>query len=133
MEKSEMVSMEMEKDQAEKMYGEKTIMADAPKYPYGLKINLDETSMGKLGIEGLPAVGQKMMLHAVVEVCSVSAYDSKEGGLKKGMDLQIVAMELEEKKEEMLESKSEEKKEEMLQDKGALPSAFYAASPEYRG
>lgn len=65
-----------------------------PEYPYGLKISLQNESLKKLGIKEMPEVGQKMMVHAMCEVCSVSKYDSKEGGEVKSMELQITDMEL---------------------------------------
>lgn len=126
-----LVSMAIEKSEADKLYGQPTVMADAPKYPYGLRLSLDSVALDKLGVDKLPGVGEKLMLHAVVEVCCVSAYDSKDGGLKKSIDLQITDLEIESYKEEKEESAGQEKQE-MLQNKGALPSTFYAASPEYK-
>lgn len=65
-----------------------------PEYPYGLKISLQNESLKKLGLKELPEVGKKMMLHAMVECCAVSKYDSKEGGEVKSLELQITDMEL---------------------------------------
>lgn len=64
-------------------------------YPYGLQLSLDEEVMAKLGIKALPAVGQKMVLQATVEVCATSQYDSKEGEPSQNVSLQITAMGLE--------------------------------------
>lgn len=88
-----MVSMENDADEAKEMA--KPEMADVPKYPYGLKISLNHDSIEKLGMPAMPAVGKKMMLHAMVEVCCVSEYDSKEGGKNSSMELQITSMGLE--------------------------------------
>lgn len=64
------------------------------KYPWGLRITLDDDSLAKLGITQLPAVGTTMTLNATVEVCSTSAYADKEGEPENSVSLQITAMEL---------------------------------------
>jgi len=68
---------------------------DQPMYPYGLRICLNNDVLKMLGIKDLPGVGEKMKLEAVVEVCSVSQYESKDGGPNLNMDLQIVEMGIE--------------------------------------
>lgn len=70
-----------------------------PKYPYGLSINLCDETLAKLGITELPAVGTKMMLHAMVEVTSTSQYE-RQDEKEININLQITDMELaaEEKK-----------------------------------
>lgn len=67
---------------------------DAPKYPWGLKITLDDDALEKLGITSLPAVGSKMTISATCEVCSTSAYSDQAGEPETSMSLQITAMEL---------------------------------------
>lgn len=89
-----LVSMKIEKDAAEKLYGEPTVGMPEMQYPYGLKICLDEASLSKLGIQELPEVGQKMTIEALVEVVSVSKYDTKQSGVDRKVDLQITDMEL---------------------------------------
>lgn len=91
----DMKMVSMENDAAEAKEASMPTLADAPKYPYGLKISLNNDSIEKLGIPAMPAVGKKMMLHAMVEVCCVSEYDSKEGGKNSSMELQITEMALE--------------------------------------
>lgn len=66
---------------------------DAPAYPWGLRIELNDESMKKLGMEKLPDVGEKMMLRANVVVERVSQNDTKEGK-RQDMSLQITEMEL---------------------------------------
>jgi hypothetical protein len=46
--------------------------AEAPKYPWGLCIELNEDSLKKLGITSLPAVGATMSIVAKAEVQSAS-------------------------------------------------------------
>jgi hypothetical protein len=67
---------------------------DAPRYPYGLQLNLDTEALKKLGIEKLPSVGEKFVLTAEVEVISIHSHESLMGGDSKGMGLQITAMAL---------------------------------------
>lgn len=81
-----------------KEYSPETVMAESPKYPYGLRLSLDEESLAKLGLVELPQVGASMMITAKVEVCSISQYESKEGGADKRMELQITDMGLEAEK-----------------------------------
>lgn len=55
------------------------VASDGPsyrdRYPWGLEVRLDTTSLEKLGITKLPAVGKKMRLTAEVKVESVSQND----------------------------------------------------------
>lgn len=121
-----MVSMKMEKDAAQKLYGEPTLGMPEMEYPYGLKICLDEASIQKLGLQEMPQIGAKMKIEAIVEVCAVSKYDTKESGQQRKIDLQITDMEIE--KGEVEESKP-------VQAQGQppiSPNAFYGG-PEYRG
>lgn len=67
---------------------------DEPAYPYGLRISLDDDSLTKLGITELPKVGSPMHVLAVVEIVSTSDYESKEGGERKSLELQITDMAL---------------------------------------
>lgn len=66
---------------------------DPPEYGYGLRIDLDEDALQKLGIKELPDVESIMNLEAMVEVCSVSSFDSKDGE-KRSICLQITDMAL---------------------------------------
>lgn len=87
-----LISMELEKSDAEAMYG--ADMSEQPKYPYGLQLSLDEGLLAKLGLRELPAVGTDMKLVAEVEICSVSSYEAKDGSPDQRVCLQIEAMSL---------------------------------------
>lgn len=63
-----LVSMKKEKAQSSD-----AICVASSEYPYGLKIELNEESFKKLGIE-LPKMESKFSLQGVVEVCSVSTF-----------------------------------------------------------
>lgn len=75
--------------------------ANEPKYPYGLCLCLDESSLKKLGIKNLPKVGQSMSINAKVMVKSISEYESMHNGERRSMDLQITAMEIVSSKKEV--------------------------------
>lgn len=65
---------------------------DAPEYPYGLRIVLDNEILEKLGITALPEVGERMHLVAHVTVRSVSEYEHQGEGLLRSVELQITDM-----------------------------------------
>jgi hypothetical protein len=67
---------------------------DAPEYPYGLKVELENDALEKLGITSLPDVGTPMVLTARVEVCGVSAYESTDQEKRQSLSLQITDMAL---------------------------------------
>lgn len=67
---------------------------DGPRYPWGLCLNLDDATLKKLGIKGLPEVGSKMNLDAVVVVTSVSQNQQQDGDKTSSVSLQITNMEL---------------------------------------
>lgn len=87
-----MISMKLSPAEAK---GE-TMLAEAdeaPQYPYGLSICLDDETLDKLGITELPPVGTAFTLTARVEVCSTSQYQNQDGA-DASMSLQITDMEL---------------------------------------
>lgn len=52
---------------------------EAPAYPWGLRLDLEDATLKKLGIESPPAVGTKMMLTAMAEVTSASQRENQDG------------------------------------------------------
>lgn len=70
--------------------------SEAPKYPWGLCISLDDEALKKLGMDKLPEVGTKMRLMAMVDVSGVSTYSSQNNEGHRSMDLQITEMSLDE-------------------------------------
>jgi hypothetical protein len=66
---------------------------DAPKYPYGLTLNLDDEVLAKLGITTPPTVGTRMMVTAMVNVTSTSQY-ATQSGTDASVNLQITDMDL---------------------------------------
>lgn len=88
-----MINMKMTKEET-KEYTDDPSPADAPEYPYGLSIDLDDGSMEKLGITELPKVGDEMTITAKVVVTSTSSYDTQGGDPEKRVCLQITDMEM---------------------------------------
>lgn len=67
---------------------------DAPRYPWGLQVRLEDDELEKLGITALPNVGDEQLLVATVKVTSVSERDD-ESGTTRSVGLQITDMHLE--------------------------------------
>lgn len=88
-----LVSMKMSREEA-KEYNTIETSDDGPRYPYGLRIDLNDDSLEKLGITALPKVGTEMTITAKVMVTSVSAYDSQGGEAEQSVGLQITDMEI---------------------------------------
>jgi hypothetical protein len=87
-----MIDMKMTAEEAK----EQSTSCDVERnpYPYGLRINLDDDALKKLGITTLPAVGSKLNFSAVAEVCSTSAYQDNGGEAETSISLQITGMEV---------------------------------------
>lgn len=60
-------------------------------YPYGLRITLDNESLKKLGMPGLPDVGEKLCIDADVTVISVQSVEEKDGA-RSSVELQITGL-----------------------------------------
>ena len=66
------------------------MMSDAPDYPYGLTLTLEEETIQKLGLEDDDLeVGYEMLLVAKVRVTSSSSHDSEENGVRRCVCLQL--------------------------------------------
>ncbi len=70
--------------------------SDGPQYPYGLRLCLDEQTITKLGFKELPSVKAKFTIECEVEVVALSCNESAMYGENRSMDLQIVAMAVDE-------------------------------------
>lgn len=67
--------------------------SDAPRYPYGLELRLDEEALAKLGITAPPSVGTTMMITAKVIVTSASQHQTQGGDPEFSSCWQITDME----------------------------------------
>lgn len=92
---TKLVNMKVSKAEREARYSEKSVAADAPSYPYGLSINLDDEALEKLGLEELPAVDAKVMIVAKATVTNVSSNASTGGEKRRSIALQITDLCLE--------------------------------------
>ena len=84
-----MVNMQQSVEEAQEELG----TSDAPKYPYGLELRLDEEALAKLGMSAPPAVGTVMTISAKVIVTSASQYQTLEGEPEASSCWQITDME----------------------------------------
>lgn len=89
-----MIDMKMTKEEAKEQYGAPSMSGSAPEYPYGLRLDLDDGSMEKLGLDKLPEVGSSMMISARVEVCCASETKTYDGDTERRLGLQITAMQV---------------------------------------
>ncbi len=89
---ADLKSMKMGKKEAKKMYGESIPSAEA-EYPWGLQIELDEESLGKLGmsIEDV-TVGDEVDVTAVAMVESLRMSQHQDGSKCENITLQITKM-----------------------------------------
>lgn len=63
-------------------------------YPYGLRLDLNDETLEKLGIDDLPAVGDDLDLDAEVQVRSVSENQYEGEDRRRSVTLQITKMKL---------------------------------------
>lgn len=75
----------------EQKEGEPALAVNKPKYPYGLEVRLDDSSLKKLGIKELPPVGTKMRLDAKVHVSGAMSNEGDHGKYR-SVTLQITHM-----------------------------------------
>lgn len=82
--------VDMKKTKKEKKNSEPmAIKADAPEYPYGLTIDLNDDSLDKLGIDTLPAVGDVFTVTAKARVTRVSQSSSESSGSNSHKDRNV--------------------------------------------
>ena len=99
-----MRSMELSKKEA-KESNTPTALGDsnAPRYPYGLEIRLDNESLTKLGMS-LPKVGSYVKIRAEACVTSVSENESKGGKAHRSVSLQIERLAVDDEPQTMEEA-----------------------------
>lgn len=72
---------------------ESAVLSEAPEFPWGLSVNLDEDSLEKLKVEKLPEVGDEFEMIATVKATAVSENED-EDGTRRSVSLQITDMAL---------------------------------------
>ncbi|MBX9959475.1 MAG: hypothetical protein K2Y15_05005 [Burkholderiaceae bacterium] len=65
------------------------------RYPYGLRLDLNNDTLEKLGMKSLPAVGTVLMFEAKAKVVG-SRQSATEGSENRSVELQITHLDLEE-------------------------------------
>jgi len=83
--------MEMSKEEA-KEYNNGPSPEEAPKYPWGLCIQLNDESLKKLGVDKLPQAGTEVTIIAKAQVSRVSENQTQGGESEASMELQITDM-----------------------------------------
>lgn len=85
-----LINMAMSAEEA-KEYTQPSV-SEAPEYPWGLCINLDDDQLAKLGLKGLPAVGAEIHIIAKGTVTSTSSNARQDGDSEASMSVQITDM-----------------------------------------
>lgn len=90
-----LTNMQLDAEEAQEQYGMAAPKPeDMPKYPYGLCLCLDDSTLEKLGITSLPKPGDTVMITAKAVVRSVSANAQMDGDSEASVSLQITDMQL---------------------------------------
>jgi hypothetical protein len=87
-----LINMQQSAEEA-KEYTEPSV-ADAPKYPWGLCITLDDDSLEKLGVKTLPTVETVVTIVAKATVSRISENQTQGGESERSMDLQITDLQI---------------------------------------
>lgn len=98
-----LISLELDKAEAKAEAGE-PCKAEAPRYPYGTSLYLDEVALKKLGLD--VEVGDEVNIVAVGKVTGMSSHEDADGGKHETLDIQLTSMSVEDPDEadEALES-----------------------------
>lgn len=75
-------------------------LSNAPRYPWGLTISLDEKTLAKLGLDEDPEVGDYIDLRAFASVTSVSRNERGNGEISRRIELQIERLAVEDEDQE---------------------------------
>lgn len=67
-------------------------LPDLPKHPYGLELSLDHSTMGKLGMEEVPKVGDEYHVIAKGRVTHAAEQEQQDGSSKRSARVQITHM-----------------------------------------
>lgn len=84
-----LTNMKMPAKKAKELNAPATVGADAPRYPYGLCLSLENDALDKLGLKSLPKIGAVVEVIAKAKVQRVSETDTTEGGKRRSLELQI--------------------------------------------
>jgi hypothetical protein len=88
-----LVNMARSKEEVKKETKEMQSGLDAPMYPWGLTLRLDEETLAKLGM-AIPESGAQMTVNAVATVTSVSSRQEIDGETCSNVELQITELDI---------------------------------------
>lgn len=88
-----LVNMARTKKEVQEEQKEMKAGLDAPLYPWGLTLRLDDETIKKLGI-AIPEGGAKMRIDAIASVSSVSSRQEVDGETCSSIELQITDLAL---------------------------------------
>jgi Major coat protein-like len=91
-----LTSMKISKAEREARYSTLAAPQDAPSYPYGLELRLDDEALGKLDLTELPEVETTVMVWAKCTVTAVSATQSEGSEMRRSLTLQVTDLAIEE-------------------------------------
>jgi hypothetical protein len=92
-----LIDMKRPKSKPSKM--EAATYDDGEKFPYGLRISLENEELSKLGINVKDLdVGKELTIKAIAKVDRVEDRDSSSGGRNQSASLQIVKLDIEKPK-----------------------------------
>lgn len=91
----ELKSMALSAKESKAMVEPASPAGEGPRYPWGLQLRLDNESIDKLGLAGLPDTGATLMVHARAIVTETSERDSQDGGKRRTLEIQITDLAIE--------------------------------------
>lgn len=87
-----LTSMRLSQREQEAKAEPASVVADKPRYPWGLGLHLDDETLEKLGISELPKVGKTLMISARVDVTGAMEQEMEGAGKHRTAQLQITDM-----------------------------------------
>ena len=102
-----MRSMELSKKEG-KEASPMAVKNEAPRYPYGLRISLENETLNKLGLDDLPKVGSYVKIRAEACVVSVSSNEDEGGKPRRSLAVQIERLAIDENEPESMEEALEQ-------------------------
>lgn len=89
-----MINMQMSAEEAKEYASCEPTPDNMPRYPYGLRLCLDDDALAKLNMTMPPAVGTTMTISAQVTVVAASSSQRQGGDAESSSEWQITDMEV---------------------------------------
>lgn len=94
-------NMKMDPAMADKLAAPSCCGPDAPAYPWGLELSLNDEVLTKLGLTTMPEVGETLVVLAKARVTRCSSNETAEGGKRRDCTLQITDLGVEDAGEKL--------------------------------